>query len=56
MDGVVKVSPVPKIDPPLTAEYQRMVTAEVAETVTVPGPHLELSIVTGSGGCVAIVA
>jgi hypothetical protein len=42
MLGVVKVVPVPKLDPPVGAEYQLIVPVEaVALKPTVPVPHLE---------------
>ena len=44
--GVVKFVPVPKLGPPVAAEYQLIVPAEaVAPNVTVPGPHRDAGVV-----------
>ena len=44
--GVVKLDPVPKLDPPLEAENQLSVPAlPLAAKSTVPVPHLEPGVV-----------
>ena len=46
MDGVVKLVPVPKDEPPVAAAYQLMVPADaVAARSTVPVPHLDAGVV-----------
>jgi hypothetical protein len=56
--GVVKLVPVPKLVPPVTAEYQLIVPADaVAPRVTVPVPQRLLGVVpdiVGIGFTVAI--
>jgi hypothetical protein len=45
MLGVVKLVPVPKLEPPVETAYQLTVPAEaVAPNVTVPVPHLLLGV------------
>ena len=40
IDGVIKLIPVPKLEPPVAAAYQLMVPADaVAPNVTVPVPQ-----------------
>ncbi len=52
MDGVVKLVPVPKLDPPVKAAYQfKVPELAVAPNVTVPVPHREedwLRLLTGN--------
>ena len=45
--GVVKLLPVDNKVPPDDAEYHLMVPAPVADSVTVPVPHLEASVPVG---------
>ena len=46
MLGVMKLIPVPKLEPPVEAAYQLIVPADaVAPNVTVPVPHLLLGVV-----------
>lgn len=55
--GVVKLVPVPKLDPPVEAVYQLIVPAEaVAPNTTVPVPHRLLGVVPVIVGTVFIVA
>jgi hypothetical protein len=57
MLGVVKLVPVPKLVPPVSAEYQLMVPADgVAASVTVPVPQRLLGVVPVIVGIVFIVA
>ncbi len=45
MLGVMKLVPVPKLEPPVEAAYQLIVPADaVAPNVTVPVPHLLLGV------------
>ena len=57
---MVKLVPVPKLEPPVEAAYQVTVPADaVAPNVTVPVPHRLLSVVpviVGIGFIVAITA
>ena len=46
MLGVVKLLPVPKLDPPVAAAYQLIIPADaVAPKVTVPASHLLAGVV-----------
>jgi hypothetical protein len=57
MLGVVKVVPVPKLDPPVAASYQLIVPADaVAPKPTVPVPHLDAGVVPVIVGMVFTVA
>ena len=57
MLGVVKLVPVPKLTPPVVAEYQFIVPAlAVAPSVTVPEPHIEAGVIPVIVGIVLIVA
>ena len=54
---MVKLVPVPKLTPPVDAEYQLMVPADaVAPRVTVPVPQLLFGVVPVIVGIVLIVA
>lgn len=56
-EGVVKLVPVPKLDPPLEVAYQLMVPAlEVALKLTIPVPHRLPSVVAVIVGIALIVA
>jgi len=55
--GVVKLVPVPKLDPPVAAEYQVIVPADaVAPIPTVPVPHLAAGVVPEIVGIALTVA
>ena len=55
--GVVKLVPVPKLDPPVAAAYQLMVPAEVvAPRVTIPVPQMLAGVVPVMVGIVFTVA
>ena len=57
MLGVMKLVPVPKLEPPVAAAYQLMVPADaVAPNVTVPIPHLLFGVVPVIVGIGFIVA
>jgi hypothetical protein len=60
MLDVVKVEPVPKLDPPVGAEYQLIVPAEAAAPKpTVPVPHLDAGVepvIVGMALTVAVTA
>ena len=60
MDGVVKLVPVPKLVPPVGAEYQFIVPAEaVAPNVTVPVPQRlpgVVPVIVGIAFTVAVTA
>jgi hypothetical protein len=57
MEGVVKLVPVPRDDPPVDAAYQLIVPAEaVAPSVAVPVPHLDAGVVPVIVGIAFIVA
>ena len=60
MLGVVKLVPVPKLDPPVATEYQLIVPAEaVAPKTTVPVPQRLFGVVpviVGRGFTVAVTA
>lgn len=57
MEGVVKLIPVPKLDPPLGAAYQLMVPAlAVAPNVNVPSPQRSAGVVEVTVGTSFIVA
>ena len=46
MFGVVKLVPVPKLEPPVAAAYQLIIPADdVAPKVTVPGPQIVPGVV-----------
>jgi hypothetical protein len=55
-DGVVYDKPLETMLPPLEVAYQFTVFDDVTEIVTVPGPHLVLSIATGALGVELISA
>ena len=55
--GVVKLVPVPKLEPPDAAAYQLIVPALAdAPKVTVPASHLEFAVVPEMVGVVLTVA
>ena len=60
MLGVVKLVPVPKLEPPVAAAYQLIVPADaVAPNVTVPVPQLlpgVVAVMVGMGLIVAVTA
>ena len=60
MLGVVKLVPVPKLEPPVAAAYQLIVTAEAAApNVTTPVPQLlpgVVPVIVGTGFMVARTA
>ena len=56
MLGVVKVVPVPRLVPPVKAENQLLVPAQLFESTTVPGPQRFPGIVVGAAGIALIVA
>ena len=57
MDGVIKLVPVPKLDPPDAAAYQLMVPADaVAPNVAVPVPQILAGVVPVMVGTVLTVA
>ena len=57
MLGVVKVVPVPKLDPPVEVAYQLIVPADaVAPKPTVPVPHRDADVLPLIAGMVFIVA
>lgn len=57
MLGVVKVVPVPKLDPPVEVAYQLIVPADaVAPKPTVPVPHRDAHVLPLIAGMVFIVA
>lgn len=60
MEGMVKLVPVPRDEPPVDAAYQSIVPADaVAPNVTVPVPHLDAGVVpviVGTAFTVAVTA
>ncbi len=55
--GVVKLVPVPRLEPPVDASYQLIVPADaVAPSETVPVPQREPSVVPEMVGAVLTVA
>ena len=57
IDGVIKLIPVPKLEPPVAAAYQLMVPADaVAPNVTVPVPQTLPGVVPVMVGTVLTVA
>ena len=54
--GVVKLFPVSNIVPPVKSEYHLMVPVPVADSVTVPVPHLAPFVPVGADGKALIVA
>ena len=57
MDGVLKVVPVPKLDPPEEAEYQLIVPPDAAaESATEEVPQAEPGVVPEIVGIVLMVA
>jgi hypothetical protein len=55
--GVVKLAVVAREDPPLETSYQLYVPVDpLAESVTVPVPHLDPSVLPGAVGIVLKVA
>ena len=59
MLGVVKLVPVPRLDPPVAAAYQLIVPAEaVAPSVTVPVPQIlpgVIPVIVGIGFTVVVI-
>ena len=56
-DGVLKVAPDPRLEPPVDAEYQLMVPPEaVAESATEEVPQADAGVVPVIVGMVLIVA
>ena len=57
IDGVVKLVPVPRLAPPVSAAYQLIVPAlAVAPSVTVPAPHRLAGVVEAMVGIAVTVA
>ena len=56
MEGVVKVRPVPSGLPPEALLNHATGCAELAVSVTVPGPHLLASVAIGAAGTGLMIA
>jgi hypothetical protein len=53
--GVVKLFPVDNKVPPVESEYHLMVPEPVADSVTVPVPHLEAFVTVGASCSAAVI-